>query len=258
MNRNMYDGDTTTWSPQGRIHQIEYAMEAVKQGSASVGVKNKTHAVLACIQRSASELSGYQRKVFDLDEHVGVAVSGLTSDARSLCRFLRGECSSERWAFDQPLQVSRLISRVSDKLQKCTQLWSRRPYGVGLLVAGHDKTGPHIYQVDPSANTFDCKAMGIGARSQSAKTYLERNLDAILASGSVEELVRHALLALRDCLPSETELTAANCCVAVVGPDMKFTIYTEDAVTPFVALMEEPAQADDVEMGEEGGDAPAA
>ena len=50
MFRNQYDSSTTTWSPQGRIHQIEYAMEAVKQGSATVGIKSKTHAVLVALK----------------------------------------------------------------------------------------------------------------------------------------------------------------------------------------------------------------
>ena len=50
MFRNQYDSSASTWSPQGRIHQIEYAMEAVKQGSATVGVKSKTHAVIVALK----------------------------------------------------------------------------------------------------------------------------------------------------------------------------------------------------------------
>lgn len=50
MFRNQYDGDNTTWSPQGRIHQVEYAMEAVKQGSATVGIKSETHAVVVALK----------------------------------------------------------------------------------------------------------------------------------------------------------------------------------------------------------------
>src|SRR5689334_347203 len=78
MFRSMYDSDISTWSPQGRIHQIEYAMEAVKQGSCCVGVKSKTHAVVVALKRSTSELGAYQKKIFKIDEHLGIGISGLT------------------------------------------------------------------------------------------------------------------------------------------------------------------------------------
>lgn len=82
--RNQYDNDVTVWSPQGRIHQLEYAMEAVKQGSACVGLKSKTHAVIVALKRAPSELSAYQKKVISIDDHCAAAVAGLTADARLL------------------------------------------------------------------------------------------------------------------------------------------------------------------------------
>jgi 20S proteasome subunit alpha 6 len=84
MFRNQYDGDNTTWSPQGRIHQVEYAMEAVKQGSATVGLRSSKHAVLVALKRASSDLASYQKKMIRVDSHVGVAFSGLTADARVL------------------------------------------------------------------------------------------------------------------------------------------------------------------------------
>lgn len=63
MHRSQYDSDITTWSPQGRIHQIEYAMEAVKQGSAAIGLKSKTHAIVVALKRASSELGSHQKKI---------------------------------------------------------------------------------------------------------------------------------------------------------------------------------------------------
>lgn len=243
MFRNQYDNDITTWSPQGRIHQIEYAMESVKLGSACVGVKNKKHAVLVAIKRSASDLSGHLRKVYEIDNHIGVSITGLTSDARSLCRFMRSTCLDDKWAYDTPMAVKRLVGFVGEKLQRCTHYWGRRPYGVGLLVAGYDEEGPHIYQVDPSANYYDCKCMALGARSQSAKTYLEKNYDAILSTDNLDDLVTHGLKALRDCLPGDGELNMDNCTVAVVGEGMDFTTYDDEQVARFVELIREDAAA---------------
>merc|ERR1712212_1030764 len=89
MFRNQYDNDVTVWSPQGRIHQIEYAMEAVKQGSATVGLKSKTHAVLVALKRSQSELAAHQKKILHVDNHIGIAIAGRTADARVLCNVRR-------------------------------------------------------------------------------------------------------------------------------------------------------------------------
>lgn len=237
MFRNQYDNDVTVWSPQGRIHQIEYAMEAVKQGSATVGLKNKTHAILVALKRAPSELSAHQKKILPIDSHVGVSIAGLTADARLLSRFLRTECLNSRYAFDRALPVSRLVGMIGSKSQIPTQRYGRRPFGVGLLVAGYDDQGPHIYQTCPSANYFDCKAMAIGARSQSARTYLEKFLDKFQES-SLEELIKHGLRALRDTLPNEVELTTKNCSLAVVGKEADFTIHEDDDIAQYLALIE--------------------
>eukprot|EP00054_Salpingoeca_dolichothecata_P009312 m.52552 g.52552 ORF g.52552 m.52552 type:complete len:251 (+) comp18290_c1_seq1:47-799(+) len=238
MFRNQYDNDITIWSPQGRIHQVEYAMEATKQGAASVGLKNKDSAILVSLKKAPSALAAHQKKTFLIDSHVGVSIAGISSDARSLCSFMRTECMNSRWAFDEPLPISRLVGAVGSKMQRTTQQWGRRPFGVGLLVAGYDDHGPHIYQIDPSSNYYDCKGMSIGARSQSARTYVEKNLDEI-ATSDREGLIRHGLLALRECLPHETELDSDNCTVAIVSKDEEFTIYSGESVAPFLATIDE-------------------
>ena len=111
-------------------------------------------------------------------------VTGLTADARSLCKLMRTECLEHHYVYESPIPVQRLVLMVADKcqvargkcsgrcisitmsLQVCTQRASARPYGVGLLVAGLDQTGPHIYYNCPSGNYYEYKAMTIGARSQ--------------------------------------------------------------------------------------------
>lgn len=145
MFRNQYDHDVTVWSPQGRIHQIEYAMEAVKQGSAAIALKNQQHAVIVALKRAPSELSSYQEKIITIDDHVGVAIAGLTADGRLLSRLMRRECADNRWAYDEPLPVSRLLSTISLKMQIPTQRYGNRPYGAGMLVTGYDALGPHVY-----------------------------------------------------------------------------------------------------------------
>lgn len=239
MFRNLYDTDITTYSPQGRLHQVEYAMEAVKQGSAVVGLRSSTHVVMATLKRSASELASHQKKLSVIDDHVGVAIAGLTADARVLSRFMRNECLNHKYVYDEPLALSRLALSVADKCQVSTQRASKRPYGVGLLIAGYDTTGPHLFQTCPSGNYYEYYAMAIGSRSQGAKTYLERTFESF-DSCSLDELIKHAVLALRETVSSskDTELTAENTAVSTVGKGCAFTIYEDDAVKPYLAMIE--------------------
>lgn len=265
MFRNQYDSDVYIWSPQGRLHQVEYAMEAVKQGSATVGVKSNTHAVLVALKRASSELSSHQKKILPIDDHVGISIAGLTADARTISRWMRTECLNSRYAHDHPLPISRMIEGLGNKMQITTQRAGKRPYGVGLLVAGYDDQGPHIFQTCPSSNYYDCRAMAIGARSQAARTYLEKFLPE-LKECDLEELVKHGLRALRDTLPNEVDLTNKNVSISVVGKDTPFTIYDDASVDPFLAgiegeerrgqrVAEDGAAAPEGEQGGEGGEA---
>merc|ERR1712038_700069 len=254
MFRNQYDNDVTTWSPQGRLHQVEYAMEAVKQGSATVGVKSKTHAVLVALKRASSELSAYQKKITPLDGHMGMSIAGLTADAKSLSRWMRTECLHSRYYNNTALRLSTLITDLGNKMQLCIQGYNKRPYGVGLLVAGCDDVGPHIYQVCPSANFYDCKAMSIGARSQSARTYLEKSIDE-LGDCDLESLVAHGLRALRDTLPNEVDLTNKNVSIAIVGEDMEFVVNEDSDVDKYLELIAGEEQAGG---GDEAGEGDAA
>lgn len=238
MFKNPYDNDVTTWSPQGRLYQLEYAMEAVKQGSATIGLKNSSDlAVLAALKRSTSELSAHQKKIIPLDDHVGMSIAGLTADARILARYLRNECTNERFAHEQSLPINRLIGNLEQKMQISTQRYDRRPHGVGILVAGFDKNGPHIYHIEASAMSQDCLAMAIGARSQSARTYLDKNIESF-AKCDRQQLIKHSLLALRECLPNDVELSTRNVSLAIVGKNLPFTTYDDDEVAPFLEMLQ--------------------
>merc|ERR1712110_787553 len=167
----------------------------------------------------------------------GMSIAGLTADAKSLSRWMRTECLTSRYYHNAPLRLEILMNDLGNKMQSCIQLYNRRPYGVGLIVAGFDDLGPHIYQVCPSANYYDCKAMAIGARSQSARTYLEKHLDVFLDC-SLEELVKHGLRALRDTLPSEVDLTQKNCSIGIASKDKKFSILDDEATARYLSLIE--------------------
>jgi len=249
MFRNNYDNDSVTFSPQGRIFQVEYAQEAVKQGSVVVGIVSKTHAVLAAIKRNAEELSSYQKKVIPIDTHYGVALAGLASDARVLSNFMRQQSLSSRLTYDRPILLSDITSRIADRAQTNTQQYGRRPYGVGLLIAGVDARGPHLFEFQPSGVTQEMVACGIGARSQMARTYLERNLDEFEGS-SREELIKHALRALKESLSQDKELTIDNTSLGVSGVGENFHLYEGQDVAEYLETTFENKDQEQEQTGE--------
>lgn len=232
-------------------------MEAVKQGSCAVGLVGGSHVVLATLKRAQNDLSSYQRKIFKIDDHMGIAMAGLTADGRVLCKYMRNECINHRFVYETPMPVGRLVRQVADRHQVCTQRSWKRPFGVGLLVGGVDRSGPHLYNTCPSGNYYEYKAMAIGARSQAAKTYLEKHYESFAAC-TMDELVQHGLRALAATL-SEGELTKLNVSVAIVGKGAPFVVLEDDDVEPYVLMLKAEedagpaAMADDAAAG--GGDA---
>ena len=172
-------------------------MEAVKQGGCTVGIRSKTHAVIAALKLSQAEMTASQRKVFKIDDHLGVAVSGLIADGRVLVRSMRSEALNHKFVYESALPVSRLVRDVADRHQVATARSWKRPYGVGLLVIGADATGPHLFETSPDGNFAALRAQAFGARAQAARTFLERSLDAF-DGATLDALIGLALEALSE------------------------------------------------------------
>ena len=137
---------------------------------------------------------------------------------------MKQQSLASRLTYDRAIPLSEITTRIADRAQTNTQQYGRRPYGVGLLIAGVDAKGPHLFEFQPSGVTQEMVACGIGARSQMARTYLERNLDEF-EGASREELIRHALRALKESLSQDKELTIENTSIGVGGVDENFKLY---------------------------------
>lgn len=208
------------------------------------------------LKRSPNELSSYQQKVFKIDDHIGISVSGLTADGRILSRFMRRECINHKFTFDSPMVVGRLVLDVADKSQTCTQQSWKRPYGVGLLVAGYDSgsgkgRGPKLFQTCPSGNYYEFHAMAIGSRSQAAKTYLEKKFKEF-PSCSLKDLCLHGIRAIKESCPNDTELNVENCVLAYVGKDTPFSFVEGDVLAKY--LQEVDAEDGGANAGTDGND----
>jgi proteasome alpha subunit len=160
-----YDRAITVFSPDGRLFQVEYAREAVKRGTTTVGLKFKDGAVLIVDKRIASRLMEPKsiEKIFQIDEHIGCATSGLVADARVLVDHARVTAQVSKITYDERISVEMLVKRICDYKQNYTQYGGVRPFGTALLVAGVDEQGVHLFETDPSGALVSYKAGSIGA-----------------------------------------------------------------------------------------------
>ena len=183
-----YDRGVNTFSPEGRLFQVEYAIEAIKIGSTAVGISTSEGIVLAVEKRLLSPLqeASSVEKLAEIDSHIGCAMSGLSADARTLIDHARSESQYHRFTFNEPMKVDSLTQAVCDLALRFGESGEEntmsRPFGVALLVAGWDKHGPALYHTDPSGTftRFDAKAIGAGSearrrRSRSSSTRTSRS-----------------------------------------------------------------------------------
>lgn len=147
---------------------------------------------------------------------MGIALAGLASDARVLSNFMKQQSLASKMTYGRAIPIERLVAQIGDRAQTNTQHYGKRPYGVGLLVAGVDEAGPHLFEFQPSGMTQEMVACAIGARSQMARTYLERHLEKFDTCGR-DDLIKHGVRALKESLSQDKELTVDNTSVAVIG-----------------------------------------
>lgn len=198
----MYDRAITVFSPDGRLFQVEYAREAVKRGTTTVGLKFKDSdagrassarqaepgVVLIVDKRITSQLiePASIEKIFKIDDHVGVATSGLVADARVLVDRARTDAQMNRVTYDENIEVETLVKKICDFKQTYTQYGGVRPFGTALLIAGQDSTGVHLYETDPSGALMSYKATAIGAgRSQVMEVFEQEYRDALTKDDAI-------------------------------------------------------------------------
>jgi proteasome alpha subunit len=183
-----YDRAITVFSPDGRLYQVEYAIETVRRGTLAVGVRTTEGVVLAVEERPRKlQTAGVTHKIFQVDDHVGVAAAGYIPDARIQVDQARIIAQSNRLVYDESVDVETVARRIADIAQQFTQYAGVRPFGVSLIIAGVDREGAQLYLTDPSGTYVGYDAVAIGAGSDQVTEYLEQKYAAggSLADASV-------------------------------------------------------------------------
>ena len=227
-----YDRAITIFSPEGRLYQVEYALELVKRGAPIVGISSKEGVVLAANVTPESRLEDtkYFHKIYQLDDHVGAAIAGLMSDARVLIGQSRVYCQSNRLLYDEPVDIEILTRRIGDQSQVYTQHAGVRPFGVSMIIAGVDKTGSRVFSADPSGSYRGYRATAVGRKSEEANKVLEEGYRQDL---TLEEATKLAVEAVKTA--SDGEVDSKILKVAVVPVETRaFRRLSEEEVERYL------------------------
>jgi proteasome alpha subunit len=230
-----YDRAITVFSPDGRLFQVEYAREAVKRGTTTVGLKFKDGVVLIVDKRIASRLMEPKsiEKIFRIDEHIGCATSGLVADARILVDQARVIAQISKITYDEKMGVEALVKRICDFKQNYTQYGGVRPFGTALLVAGVDEQGEHLFETDPSGALVSYKAGSIGAGRNSVMEVFEEDYQENIEMEDAILLGLKALLKATD----EDKLNPKAVEIGIVTRDENFRQLEESEVESYISKL---------------------
>lgn len=192
-----YSFSLTTFSPSGKLVQIEYALQAVSAGAPSVGIKAKNGIVLAAEKKQKSILHDEStiHKIESVNDKAGIVYSGMGPDYRLLVGKARKIAQKYYLTYHEPIPVSQLVQGVATVMQEYTQFGGVRPFGVSLLIAGYDEDTPYLFQCDPSGAYFAWKATAMGKNYINGKTFLEKRYNEGL---ELEDAIHTAILTLKE------------------------------------------------------------
>lgn len=212
-----YDRAITVFSPDGRLFQVEYAMELVNRGATILGIRCPEGVVLGSEENAEPlEETEYSWKIFRVDDHVGAAIVGLSSDARILIDQARVNAQSNKLTYDEPVDVEVVTKRISDVKQLYTQHAGVRPFGVSIIFAGVDKTGGRVFGTHPSGTYRGYKATAQGAGRDTALAIMkEEHRDDM----KLEEATKLAVKCLTKAL--EARQLPPRIKIAVIPADTK-------------------------------------
>ncbi|CAH1390538.1 unnamed protein product [Nezara viridula] len=231
MGSERYSFSLTTFSPSGKLVQIEYALAAVAAGAPSIGIRASNGVVLATENKYKSILYEEHtiQKVEMITKHIGMVYSGMGPDYRLLVKRARKMAQQYQLVYGEPIPTAQLVQRVAMVMQEYTQSGGVRPFGVSLLIAGWDGDKPSLFQCDPSGAYFAWKATAMGKNFVTGKTFLEKRYSETL---ELDDAVHTAILTLKENF--EGQMTSDNIEVGVCD-DQGFRVLDPTTVKDYLA-----------------------
>lgn len=222
--------------------EVEYASEAVKRGTCTVGVKGKDSVVLGCEKRTTLKLQDPRitpSKICKIDNHVLLAFAGLSADSRILVDKARVEAQSHKLTLEDPVSVDYLTRYVAGVQQKYTQSGGVRPFGLATLIAGFDVNDdvPKLYQTETSGVYNAWKAHSIGRSAKTVREFLEKHYKEQMDTHETVKLAIKSLLQV-------VQNGARNIELNVVMPGQVIKPLSVDEIKEYVDEIEAEAEAE--------------
>jgi proteasome alpha subunit len=192
-----YDRSLTMFSPEGRLYQVEYALEAVKRGTLCIGLKSKAGAAIITRKKFSALMDPSTiQKIFKMDDHIGCAIAGLHADSRILVDYARVQCQIHRLTYDEPVRIATITRRLADIKQAYTQHGGVRPFGSSLLIVGVDPDGsPRVMTTSPSGTFWAWEGTTMGQNSDEARDKLAKELKQDM---SLDEIIKLGIKLLKE------------------------------------------------------------
>ena len=231
-----YDRAITVFSPDGRLYQVEYAIETVRRGTIAVGVKCKDGIIIAVEEKPRKlQISNNAQKIFQIDDHVGVAAAGYIPDARSQVDNARFFSQSNKMIYDEPVEVETIAKHLADQCQQYTQYAGVRPYGVALILGGVVNGTPQLYLTDPSGTYISYDAIAIGSGSDQVTDFLEKTYKSDLSLDEAATLATAGIY-----LSSEDKEGTSHIRMAHIKKDTGlYEIVSEEQITNYANAAKE-------------------
>ena len=231
-----YDRAITVFSPDGRLYQVEYAIETVRRGTVAVGIKSKDGIVIAVEEKPRKlQISETAQKIFQIDDHVGVAAAGYIPDARSQVDNARFFSQSNKMIYDEPVDVETIAKHLADQCQQFTQYAGVRPFGVALILGGIDSKGSSLYLTDPSGTYISYDAVAIGSGSEQVTEFLEKTYQPELSLDDASALATASIY-----IASEEKEGTKQIKMSQIKKDTKtFEIVSDEQIAKFAKIANE-------------------
>jgi len=232
LTRTEYDRGVNLFSPEGRLFQVEYAIEAIKLGSTALGIQTSEGVVLAVERRITSPLIVPKsiEKIFEIDQHIGCAMSGLIADSRTMVDKARVEGQTHWFTYNEKMSVESLTQSLSNlALAFGNRDYDKgamsRPFGVALLIGGIDENGAQLFHLDPSGTFLQYNAKAIGSASEGAQQTLQ---EVYHKSMTLKEGCSQSLTILKQVM--EEKLSSTNVELATITKDDGFKMFSKDEI----------------------------
>jgi proteasome alpha subunit len=231
-----YDRAITVFSPDGRLYQVEYAIETVRRGTLAIGIKCNEGVLLAVEEKTRKlQVSDVTQKIFQIDDHIGVAAAGYIPDARAQVDHARFFAQSNKLIYDEPVDVEVVAKNIADMSQQLTQYAGVRPYGVALIIAGVDEVGGELFLTDPSGTFIGYEAIAIGQGSDEVNEFLEK---AYKHNLSLDEVGKLALESIN--MVSDEKVGISHVKMSIIEKDSKIMRkVTDQEIEKFSKLAKE-------------------